>query len=204
MNLFSQNTSKPSVRKLEMVDAEVFFYEHFFSKKEADEYFKLLLENIKWQQDKIKFYGKEVLIPRLQAWYGDGDKSYSYSGIEMQPHPWTPELLAIKKKIETVAQVKFTSVLLNLYRHGKDSMSWHADDEKELGQNPVIGSVTFGEERAFHFKHKADKNLKEKILLTDGSLLLMGGATQHHWKHQIPKTTRELQPRINLTFRVIK
>jgi len=204
MNLFSQSNETPTRRKLDMIDAEVYFYDNFFIKNEADKYFSILTETIKWQQDHIKFYGKEVAIPRLQAWYGESDKPYTYSGIEMQPHPWTKELLEIKEKIEKEAKITFTSVLLNLYKTGKDSMSWHADDEKELGQNPVIGSISFGEERPFHFRHKKDKTIKEKILLTNGSLLLMSGETQHHWKHQIPKTTRAIQARINLTFRVIK
>jgi len=204
MNLFSQSNETPTRRKLDMIDAEVYFYDNFFIKNEADKYFSILTETIKWQQDYIKFYGKEVAIPRLQAWYGESDKPYTYSGIEMQPHPWTKELLEIKEKIEKEAKITFTSVLLNLYRTGKDSMSWHADDEKELGQNPVIGSISFGEERPFHFRHKKDKTIKEKILLTNGSLLLVSGETQHHWKHQIPKTTRAIQARINLTFRVIK
>lgn len=203
MDLFSQLNQEPVKQKLDMIDAEVYFYRDFFSKKEADNYFRILKNEIKWQQDFIKFYGKEMLIPRLTAWYGETDKPYTYSGIPMKPHPWSKELMEIKERIEKEAKVTFTSVLLNQYRTGKDSVSWHSDDEKELGRNPVIGSVSFGEERPFHFKHKEDKNLKEKILLTHGSFLLMGGETQHHWKHQIPKTSREILPRINLTFRVI-
>ena len=203
MNLFSQLNEKPVKQKLDMIDAEVYFYPNFFTKNEADKYFDILMENIAWRQDNIKLYGKEMLIPRLAAWYGDSDKSYTYSGILMKPHQWTKELYELKESIEAEAKITFTSVLLNLYRTGKDSMSWHADDEKELGQNPVIGSISFGAERAFHFRHKKDKTIKEKIVLTHGSFLLMAGETQHHWKHQIPKTSRDIPPRINLTFRTI-
>ena len=122
----------------------------------------------------------------------------------MQPHEFTDELLEIKEKIENKTSVVFTTCLLNLYRDGKDSNGWHADDEKELGQNPVIASITLGQERFFHLKHKKKKDLKQKLLLKHGSLLLMEGETQHHWLHQIPKTTRSIGERINLTFRVIQ
>lgn len=203
MNLFSQLNEAPVRQKLDMIDAEVYFYRDFFTTEEADKYFNKLMENIEWQQDYIKFYGKEMPIPRLTAWYGESDKPYTYSGIPMKPHQWTKELYELKERIEVEANVAFTSVLLNLYRTGKDSVSWHSDDEKELGQNPIIGSISLGEERPFHFQHKKDKKIKEKILLTHGSFLLMAGETQHHWKHQIPKTSRDIQPRINLTFRVI-
>jgi alkylated DNA repair dioxygenase AlkB len=122
----------------------------------------------------------------------------------MQPHEFTTELLKIKTKIETKTEVKFTTCLLNLYRNGKDSNGWHADNEKELGQNPVIASISLGQERYFHLKHRKDKTLKHKILLQHGSLMLMQGETQHHWLHQIPKTAKPIVERINLTFRVIK
>ena len=123
----------------------------------------------------------------------------------MNPHPWTPELLSIKSKIEEKAAVNFTSVLLNLYRNGKDSVGWHRDNEKEFGTNPVIGSVSFGETRVFQIKHKFRKDLKKvDIPLTHGSFLLMGGPMQHYWEHQVPKTAKEVLPRINLTFRVIR
>ncbi|MGZ4044594.1 MAG: alpha-ketoglutarate-dependent dioxygenase AlkB family protein, partial [Bacteroidia bacterium] len=151
------------------------------------------------------FYGKMIDLPRLTAWYGENDKPYKYSGIPMNPHPWTSDLLRIKEKIEKEAGTEFSSVLLNLYRKGQDSVNWHSDDEKELGTNPVIGSVSFGETRVFQLKHKYDTKLKKiDIPLTHGSFLLMKGTTQHYWQHQIPKTTREIKPRINLTFRVIK
>jgi alkylated DNA repair dioxygenase AlkB len=189
---------------LSIPDGEVIIFHGFFSNKESDDLFQELLSGIAWRQDKIKYYGKEMDLPRLTAWYGDKDKSYTYSRIPMNPEPWTPILLSIKEKIETVAGVNFNSVLLNLYRNGRDSVSWHSDDEPELGENPTVGSVSFGQTRPLQFRHKLRKDLsKIDVQLTHGSLLLMTGQTQRFWQHQIPKTTRYLKPRINLTFRVI-
>lgn len=190
---------------LPMPDGEVIIYRHFFDKAESDHFFRALSEEIKWRQDKIKFYGKEIDLPRLTAWYGDSDRSYTYSNIPMNPEPWTPMLLSIKKSIEEVAEVSFNSVLLNLYRNGKDSVSWHSDDEPELGENPVIGSVSFGDARRFQFRHRHRKDLsKVEIDLSHGSFLLMRSQTQRFWQHQIPKTSKPLKPRINLTFRLIQ
>jgi len=132
-------------------------------------------------------------------------KPYTYSGTKMEPYPWTPTLLFIKEKIEKKTNINFTSVLLNLYRNGKDSVGWHKDDENELGENPPIGSVSFGETRPFQIRHKFRKELKKvEIPLTHGSFLLMAGPMQHFWEHQIPKTAKNIQPRINLTFRIIR
>jgi alkylated DNA repair dioxygenase AlkB len=181
-----------------------FLFPQFFSKAVCKTYFDELLHNIEWKHEPIKIYGKEVMQPRLTAWYGDGNKPYTYSGVTMSPLPWTNTLQAIKEKIEHVARVRFTSVLLNLYRDGKDSMGWHRDNEKELGTNPVIGSVSFGATRIFKIRHYSDKKDTRSIELSDGSFLLMTGETQHCWEHHIPKTVKEVGPRINLTFRVIK
>jgi alkylated DNA repair dioxygenase AlkB len=158
---------------------------------------------VQWKQEPILIFGKPVMQPRLTAWYGEPDKSYRYSGITMHPQPWTPTLLAIKEKVEEVAGLPFTSALLNLYRDGMDSMGWHRDNEKELGENPVIGSVSLGAVRTFQFRHAADKALKSSIQLNHGSFLLMQGETQHHWHHRIPKQPRISAPRINLTFRTL-
>jgi len=141
--------------------------------------------------------------PRLTAWYGDPGKAYSYSGITMQPHNWTKALLEIKQRIEAVAGASFNSALLNLYRDGKDSMGWHRDNEKELGINPVIGSVSFGAARTFVLRHYTDKKLKQSIELTHGSFLLMRGRTQHCWEHSLPKRITSTGERINITFRRI-
>lgn len=188
----------------DLPSAEIIYYPSFFDTADAETIFNELLNTIPWQQDKIKVYGKVHSQPRLTALFGNDGKSYSYSNITMQPQPWTILLQKIKSKIEEVVDADFSTVLLNLYRDGRDSNGWHADDEKELGQNPIIASVSFGAERYFHLKHKSNKDLKQKILLENGSLLIMKGPTQHNWLHQIPKTTKSITQRINLTFRIIK
>jgi alkylated DNA repair dioxygenase AlkB len=161
------------------------------------------LNEIQWKQEPIKIFGKEVMQPRLTAWYGDIDKPYSYSGITMQPYAWSGSLKTIKQKIEAVAGVTFTSALLNLYRNGNDSMGWHRDNEKELGDQPVIGSVSFGATRTFQFRdYKTKKDLKS-IELSHGSFLTMRGETNHYWEHSVPKTKLVLKERINITFRMI-
>lgn len=185
-------------------DAEIEYYPNFFDSGKANALFERLKSDIPWQQDSITVYGKTHPQPRLTALFGNEGKPYSYSNIVMQPHPWTPLLVFVKEEVESVCETLFTTVLLNYYRDGKDSNGWHADDEKELGRNPFIASVSFGAERAFHLQHNTLKEHKLKITLAHGSLLLMKGTTQHFWKHQIPKTTKAIGPRINLTFRVIK
>lgn len=185
-------------------DATIIYYPNFFEAKEADLIFEQLQKEIPWQQDNIRVFGKEYLQPRLTALFGDTDKTYSYSNIKMQAYPWIPILQKIKSNVEIIAKIAFTTVLLNYYRDGKDSNGWHADNEKELGANPVIASVSFGTARNFQLKHNIDKNQKINIQLEHGSLLIMKGTTQHFWKHQIPKTTKPIGSRINLTFREIK
>lgn len=192
-----------SVIKLPLQDAEILYYPNFIEEPLASEYFKLLREKIIWQQDDIKVFGKIYKQPRLTALYGNEGKPYSYSSIEMHPHPWNDILCTLKSKVEATTEHSFTTVLLNLYRSGLDSNGWHADNEKELGQNPVIASLSFGGERFFHLQHNDQKNLKYKLLLQHGSLLVMKGTTQHCWKHQIPKTAKPVLERINLTFRTI-
>ncbi|MEN8788796.1 MAG: alpha-ketoglutarate-dependent dioxygenase AlkB [Flavobacteriaceae bacterium] len=190
--------------RLKLPDSEIIYYPEFLGKQKADGYFRYFLNNGLWQQDDIRVYGKTYLQPRLTALYGNNGKSYSYSNIVMDPHPFDIKLQELKRKLDELTQLKFTSCLMNLYRNGSDSNGWHADDEKELGLNPVIASVSLGEARMFHLKHKKRKELKKSLLLEHGSLLLMRGATQHCWLHQIPKSKKIMNPRINLTFRVIK
>ena len=185
-------------------DADIIYYPHFLNKEEADAIFEQLTADIPWQQDEIRVFGKVHPQPRLTALFGNEGKSYSYSNIKMQPLPWNSILKKIKSQIETVIETDFTTVLLNLYRDGKDSNGWHADNEKELGNNPIIASVSFGSERVFQLKHNSIPGLKQNILLEHGSLLVMKGTTQHFWKHQIPKTSKLIRSRINLTFRIIK
>jgi alkylated DNA repair dioxygenase AlkB len=184
-------------------DAEIIYFPHFFDEKESDTIFEQLTNDIPWQQDEIRVFGKNYPQPRLTALFGNEGKPYSYSNIKMQPHPWSPLLQKIKSQLKSISNTNFTSVLLNLYRDGKDSNGWHADNEKELGLNPVIASVSFGTERIFQLKHNTIENLKQNIVLEHGSLLLMKGTTQHFWKHQIPKTSKPIGSRINLTFRII-
>jgi alkylated DNA repair dioxygenase AlkB len=194
----------PQTELLSMVDADVIFYRDYFCKEESDKLLHELLRGIEWKQDSIKYYGKEMDLPRLTAWYGDFDTSYTYSNIAMKSSEWTPTLLYVKEKVEEVAGVEFNSVLLNLYRNGKDSVSWHRDNEPELGKNPVIASVSFGDKRRFQFKHISKKELgRVDVDLTHGSLLIMKGSTQEFWLHQIPKTSKLVNPRVNLTFRRI-
>lgn len=190
--------------KLGLPDADISYFSSFTKKEKADYYFEKFLKEIPWQQDAITVFGKTYDQPRLTALFGNNGKAYSYSNITMHPHQFNKELLEIKKSVEAIAKVNFTTCLLNYYRDGKDSNGWHSDDEKELGKNPVIASVSLGHERFFHLRHKQDKTLKQKLLLEHGSLLLMQGKTQHHWQHQLPKTAKNIGPRINLTFRVIR
>ena len=185
-------------------DSEIEYYPNFFESIRANELFEKLKNEIPWQQDRIKVFGKIHPQPRLTSLFGNEGKPYSYSNIVMQPDPWNPLLMSIKNEIEVICNENFTTVLLNYYRDGRDSNGWHADNEKELGQNPVIASISFGTERYFHLQHNTIKEQKLKINLEHGSLLIMKGATQHFWKHQIPKSAKEIGPRINLTFRIIK
>ena len=184
-------------------DGEIEYYERFLEIEKADEYFEALLKFDDWRHDKIKLFGREIYQPRLTALFGEPGNNYTYSGLEMIPNPFTSELIEIKDRCEKISHSSFNVCLANLYRDGKDSMGWHSDDEKELGKEPIIASVSLGAERIFHLKHKKDKTAKHKIRLQHGSLLVMKGSTQEFWKHQLPKTKQTIGPRINLTFRKI-
>lgn len=199
-----QKSSNNAMEGLTVIEnGEYVFYPNFFSKSESDSFLKNLLSSIAWKQESMNMYGKQVDFPRLTAWYGNNDKPYSFSGITLQPTPWTSEILTIKNRIESSENTVFNSVLLNLYRNGNDSISWHTDAEKELGINPVIASVSFGATRKFQLRHIRTKE-KLEIELPHGSLLIMKGELQHFWQHQIPKTSKPVRERINLTFRAIK
>lgn len=183
-------------------NGEYIFIPNFFNKLDSDNFLQSLKENIEWKQESMNMYGKKIDFPRLTAWYGDSDKPYSFSGIKLNPAPWNEILLNIKNKIELESNVKYNSVLLNRYRNGNDSISWHTDAEKELGRNPVIASVNFGATRKFQLRHIHTKE-KLEVELTHGSLLIMQGELQHFWQHQVPKTAQNVSERINLTFRTI-
>ena len=203
-DLFSSaDECSDALSRIEMQDADVTLYPLLFSQAEANQLFAVLRRDILWRQEAIRVYGRVHQQPRLTAWYGEPNTVYSYSGITLNATPWIPALLAIKERIEGVAQATFNSVLLNLYRDGADSMSWHADDEAELGRNPVIGSVSLGQSRVLQLKHKTDKANRRNIPLSNGSFLLMQGPTQHHWLHCIAKSRQTLGERINLTFRFV-
>ena len=203
MDLFTSEKNNTPI-KLALPDANITYYSSFFSPDESSEYFQILLNEIEWQEDDIKVFGKTYKQPRLTALYGMNNASYRYSGITMFPKPFNSILKEIKTKIEEITEIKFTTVLLNFYRDGSDSNGWHSDDEKELGENPLIASISLGAERTFRLRHKKDKTQKKNLILQHGSLLIMKGETQHHWQHCIPKSKKDIKPRINLTFRVIK
>ncbi|MEO9076202.1 MAG: alpha-ketoglutarate-dependent dioxygenase AlkB [Gelidibacter sp.] len=198
MDLFSNEK-----RHLQLTNAELIYIPNFYDQKKADAYLEHLRNNIPWQQDDIKIFGKTYPQPRLTALFATNEKPYSYSNITMTPQQFTPELQLIKTDVEEISQQKFTTVLLNLYRNGNDSNGWHADNEKALGSNPIIASLSFGATRSFHFKHRSIKKENHKLNLEHGSLLIMKGEMQHFWLHQIPKTKKQVDERVNLTFRTL-
>jgi alkylated DNA repair dioxygenase AlkB len=183
-------------------DGELYLIRQFYPQPEADLLFATFKTGLAWQEETIAIFGKWIKVPRLMCWYGDPDASYRYSGVNHQPRPWTTELQSVRDKAEQQCQCAFNSVLANLYRDGKDSMGCHADDEKELGPNPVITSLSLGDERLFKLHHKKRKESMD-ISLGHGDLLVMAGALQHYWMHSVPKTKKLKTPRINLTFRKI-
>ncbi|ANV88925.1 alpha-ketoglutarate-dependent dioxygenase AlkB [Picosynechococcus sp. PCC 7117] len=202
-NLDPIKSSDSNPEKIISSDGEVLYYQNFFKLQESNAFLDQLLNNTNWKQEYIKIFGKQQAIPRLTAWYGDEGKDYKYSGILQHPEPWSDVLKIIKLKVESVVANTFNSVLLNLYRNGSDGVAWHSDDEPELGLNPVIASVSFGGIRKFSLKHKSNPKNKIDLELQHGSLLIMGGNTQHNWIHQVAKTKKKVSPRVNLTFRTI-
>lgn len=190
--------------KLEnLPDCELRYLPGFLEPDRAATSFERLLTEMPWREDEITLFGKTYLQPRLTALYGEGGKTYSYSGITMHPLPFTPLLQELRDAVEKASGRDFNTVLINLYRDGRDSNGWHADNERELGPAPVIASLSLGAPRAFHLKHRQFKDQRYKLILEPGSLLLMAGNTQRFWLHQVPKTRRPVGPRINLTFRKI-
>ena len=183
-------------------DGELYLIKQFYRLPESDQLFAVLATGLAWQEEDIFIFGKWVKVPRLMCWYGDPDAYYQYSGVNHQPRLWTTELQSVRKKVEQQCQCAFNSVLANLYRDGRDSMGCHADDEIELGLNPVIASLSLGDERLFKLHHKKRKETLDMIL-GHGDLLVMAGSLQHHWLHSVPKTKKIKTPRINLTFRKI-
>ncbi|TVZ25439.1 alkylated DNA repair dioxygenase AlkB [Gillisia sp. Hel_I_86] len=184
-------------------DANLEYYPHFLNAREADAYLDTFLNTLLWEQYSIKLFGKTIPQPRLTALYALNSDPYSYSGLKLNPLTFTKELIVLHSEIVELTGSIFTHCLANLYRDGKDSMGWHADDEKELGKKPIIASLSLGAVRNFQLKHKTNPDLRHTIPLAHGSLLIMKGTTQKFWKHQLPKTKKLIDLRINLTFRTI-
>ena len=200
-DLFRGHTT---LERIPMPDAEVYYLRELILVQTAEAVMNQLIDEVPWRAENILVWGKTFPQPRLTAWYGDNGANYSYSGIHLDPLPWTHTLIDIKNRVETIAGTDFNSVLLNYYRNHHDSMGLHSDDEPELGRQPIIASVSLGEERTFVLKHKNRRDLKSvRLQLASGSLLLMKGETQHYWKHGIEKEKHPCGPRVNLTFRRI-
>jgi alkylated DNA repair dioxygenase AlkB len=198
MDLFDQDRISNLLRK----DGTVNYYRNVLTHNEANRYFDLLLQNILWRNDEAVIFGKHIVAKRKVAWYGDSDYLYTYSNTTKQALVWTKELSDLKQRVEEVTGTKFNSCLLNLYHNGDEGIAWHSDDEKPLGENSIIASLSFGAERKFSFKHKHTKQTIS-VVLEHGSLLIMKDATQTNWLHSLPKSKKITRPRINLTFRTI-
>ena len=186
-----------------LVDGAVRYWPAAFSPAETSRLFAGLRHEVAWQREQVLIFGRWRQVPRLVAWYGDAGASYTYSGTSHEPLPWTEEVAMLRKRVEALTGHAFNGVLLNLYRDGSDGMGWHADNEPELGSEPVVASISFGAPRRFTLKHKRRKAERVELLLEDGSVLLMSGATQANWLHSVPKTSKQVGERINLSFRHI-
>lgn len=184
-------------------DGELFYFQNIFNFKESKFLIEALLKELDFKNDETIVFGKHRIMSRLTAWVGDEPFIYGYSQIQRKADAWSTSMLEIKRKVEDHTKRTFNSCLLNYYPSGEDGMGWHADNEKELGENPIIASLSLGAERKFSLKHNKTKE-KLDLLLENGSLLLMSGEIQHYWKHSLPKTKRVQSPRLNLTFRTIK
>ncbi|WP_058535420.1 alpha-ketoglutarate-dependent dioxygenase AlkB family protein [Legionella saoudiensis] len=180
----------------------VHYYGPIMTPKMADDFYDALMQSINWQNDEAIIYGKKIITKRKVAWYADQPFSYTYSKITKTANPWLPVLKELKEMVEQESGEKYNSCLLNLYHDGNEGMAWHSDAEKDLKKNGAIGSLSFGAERKFSFKHKTTKETVSQIL-QHGSLLVMKDATQNNWLHRLPPTKATCMPRINLTFRTI-
>jgi alkylated DNA repair dioxygenase AlkB len=213
-------TAARAFRDIPLAGGKLRLYPRLFSAQESARYLDALKREVDWKSERIALFGRSVALPRKTAWFGDPGMRYTYSGISLEPVPWTPTLLGIRSRVEEANGATFNSVLLNFYRDGRDSVSWHSDDEPELGEDPVIGSVSFGSERPFHLRHKAVRAMCPEsapqpapsaspvarqltLSLPNGSHLEMGAGIQRSWMHQLPKRPRLTEERINLTFRNI-
>jgi alkylated DNA repair dioxygenase AlkB len=200
MDLF--NTETDTTKNLLPADGTVNYYGRLFSTQQANHYLDCLLNTIEWKNDEAIIMGKLIVTKRKVAWYGEQEFEYTYSNTTKKALPWTTALLELKAIIESKTGETFNSCLLNLYHTGEEGMAWHSDGEKDLKKNGAIGSLSFGAERKFLFKHKQTKETVS-IVLEHGSLLVMKDTTQTNWLHRLPPTTRVTKPRVNLTFRTI-
>jgi len=191
-----------SLQKTELEDTHLLYFPNFLSSLEADDWLTFLKNKVNFQSGEIKLFGKTYAKPRLEAFYAENELTYSYSGKQMKTESLFTELNTLKERVESISNLEFNAVLINLYRNGMDSNGWHADDEKELGEDPCIASISLGAERIFELKHNQTKK-KIKLKLEHGSLLCMMQGSQKYWKHQLPKDKAINEPRINLTFRKI-
>ncbi|MBN4081421.1 alpha-ketoglutarate-dependent dioxygenase AlkB [Caldithrix abyssi] len=198
MDLFNTDTTS----NLLPYDGEVNYFQNILNSLSAQHYLDRLLHTIEWRNDEAIIFGKHIITKRKAAWYGDYSYAYTYSNTTKQALAWTKELLELKNIVENVTKTKFNSCLLNLYHDGDEGMAWHSDDEKSLGKNTTIASLSFGADRKFSLKHKITKQ-PISVILEKGSLLVMKNTTQTHWLHCLPKTKKVKRPRINLTFRTI-
>lgn len=190
-------------QRLELPDADVLYRPGWLDPTAAETAFAALIAEIDWQAHRIRLFGREVETPRLCNWTGDPAAAYAYSGTRFEPQPWTPTLQRVRERLQGEGVGTFNSVLANRYRSGRDSMGWHSDDERELGPAPVIASLSLGAPRRFRLRHRRDPALRAERVLESGSLLIMRGQTQRHYRHDLPKTARPVGERINLTFRWI-
>lgn len=200
MDLFNQTIDRH--RNWLPYDGTVNYYGRLLSGRQANGYLSRLLETIEWRNDEAVIFGKRIITKRKVAWYGDKPYEYTYSNTTKHARYWTADLLELKKLIETETGERFNSCLLNLYHNGDEGMAWHSDGEDDLKKNGAIGSLSFGAERKFAFKHKETKE-KVELVLEHGSLLVMKDTTQSHWLHRLPPTKKITTPRVNLTFRTI-
>jgi len=201
-SLFDNEPDTPTRQTFALGDSEIQYVANAFTAREADRLFQSLLDVIPWRTATLTIAGQKRPLPRLQCWMADQGRSYSYSGLKLSPHPWNPDVLRIKARLEQLCEHSFNSVLLNYYRGGSDSVSWHADDETELGPNPIVASVSLGAQRTLEFKPKFNLTTpKKQIVLGSGSILIMGKTIQNNWLHQLPKISGTIHPRISLTFR---
>lgn len=189
---------------MHLADADLTYLPAWLAPERADAWLAALIEQTPWSQPRVRVFGREHPVPRLVAWYGDPQAGYRYSGQTHQPLAWTPLLAQIRRAVERESGASFNGVLLNLYRSGEDAMGWHSDDEAELGANPLIASLSLGAPRRFDLRRKGGQRIEHSLLLEHGSLLVMAGATQHHWQHQVARTRKVDAPRLNLTFRLIR